>query len=145
MTKEKAAQPGRQGGNAFESLHSDICPEPLEISSANRNLSAENAAETVAFSNAWHAQWRPWLDKVELRVSSGKAGSSERAVARAIAAMVPPGAAMFIPVPTLALIAGVGPAAARAALGRLAEKRLLRFEAGNGRGIKSVLQIRGPE
>jgi|GEM_PF-4134029 len=144
MKNESAAPLGRQGGNNIDHVHVDHCPVELEISIINRDLSAEDAAESAAFADAWDAQWQPWLDRVELRASRGRAGSSERALARAVAAMVPPSAAMFVPVPTLALVAGIGPYAARAALGRLVEKRLIRFEPGNGRGIRSVIEVRGP-
>lgn len=88
----------------------------------------------------------PWLEEVELRASEGKAGRSERAVASAIARLIAPGTSLFVPVPALARVAGLSPEGARLAIGRLVRMDLLDFEAGNGRGIASVmvpLQPRG--
>lgn len=139
MKKENAAQPGRQGGN-IDGSRFDIIPKDLDQSTRDRDL----YQDISDFADRWDQAFLPWLDLVELRASEGLAGKSERAVARAIAQMVPPGApAAFVPIPALAAVAGVGYAAARAAIGRMVRSGLLDFDPGNGRGIASVFVPRG--
>ena len=135
MLEQSAGPPanefaGRVGARAGEDRRSG----KRSRKNATVGNSPISRAETIAISNL-----SDWLDLVEIRATEGKAGRTERAIAAAIAQSIAPGAALFMPVPALARLAGVSPEAARAAIGRMSRLGLLTFEAGNGRGIASVM------
>lgn len=136
MLQQSAGPPanefaGRVGARAGEDRRSG----KRSTKNATVGNSPISGAEAIAISNL-----SAWLDLVEIRATAGKAGRTERAIASAIAQLIAPGAtALFMPIPALACRAGVSPEAARAAIGRMVRLGLLTFEAGNGRGIASVM------
>lgn len=83
-----------------------------------------------------------WLDRVELLATAGRNANRVRAVAQAIAALHKGSAAVMIPAPCLAARAGVGLRSLRGAVATLVQAELLRHEAGNGRGLVSIYEVR---
>lgn len=124
MRQKETAAPGKGGGIAKASggacLISNI---PADDATGKGNLSE-------------------WLDRVELLATGGRNANRVRAVAQVLADMNKGSAAVMIPAPCLAARAGVGLRSLRGAVATLVGAGLLRHEAGNGRGLVSVYELR---
>lgn len=125
---ELAALPGRQGGG-------DLAEGVLAYHHEDQN--AESRDRTIS-----DPQER-WLDRVEITAPTGVAGSTDRKIAAAIIASLPPGRDAFaIAQANLGRRAGVGVAGTAAALRRLVARGLIAVDAQAGRGLWTWIVVR---